>query len=255
MSRRIAASFVASLMVASSAWAADDINNADARKEDAPKAAPPENQPADVEGTRTVQQWSQVSGTTAGNGKDLIGAEVGWPALQAAYFHGMTDGFDLGARFGLFWGTEGFAPTGFGLRAQAALRWQIPNATPYKMTIEVDPGVYTGFGYFGGFAQFGLAATGRYTVAFPITSALTLHAGADIPLIVDFLNGGGASIPIMVGGGAEYFINDAISITLRLRFGVAINVGDYSYNNFFLNTGGANANFATDCSVGAAFKI
>jgi hypothetical protein len=197
--------------------------------------------------TTTSTSWSSISAQTVGEGKNVISVQAGYPGIMATYLHGMNNTFDLGGKFGFFYGAENGLGVAPGLRAQAVLRWLLSEQGIVKLGIEFEPGIYTYFspffGVFGG-AIFGIVTPVKFTAAFQVLQNLSLHAGADLPLFINFVPGFAMNIPILIGGGAEYFITENLSLTLRLRFGPSFNI-----NWFFPVT------FGFDTLLGVAFKL
>ena len=65
-----------------------------------------------------------------------------------------------------------------------------------------------------------------------------LNAGLDLPFFVLFGPGGGPVLPILVGGGGEYFIDRHLSVSFNTRMGPGLTPatsisGNGSVSSFF----------------------
>lgn len=227
--RGLAASVAAALLFATGAVAQEDTTTT--ASSDTPVV------------TGSSSAWSVVSAQTVGEGRNFVHVQAGYPGIFASLLHGQTSTFDVGGKFGFVYGSEAGIGIQPGLRLQGLLRWLISSTDTVRMGFEFEPGLHTYFGF--GFVTFGVVLPVKFTAAFPITSAVTLHAGADIPLVFNFTPGFSGAVPILIGGGIEYFLNETISLNLRLRLGPSI-----VFSGF-----GAGVTFGLDTMIGAAFRI
>jgi hypothetical protein len=210
-----------------------------------------DNSPANQAPAGT-KPWSAISAQTMGEGRNLIAAEAGFPGVTVTYLHGHTDTFDIGAKLGFLYGSEGADPN-LGFRGQAAMRWLLFQQNNVKMGLEVEPGLYQTF--IGPVAG-GIVLPVKYTAAFAVTDSLYLHAGVDIPMMLGFGHlGTGFTAPILFGGGAEYFITDAISITAKLRIGPSFDAGAYFLDQDLYGNKGQVVRLGFNAAVGASFRL
>jgi len=84
-------------------------------------------------------------------------------------------------------------------------------------------------------------------VGIPVGNALMLNGGIDIPLFVTFGTGGGLWVPVLFGGGLEYFIDRNIAVNFKLRMGPTL-----SPDTRFTES---QAFFSLESLVGIAVKL
>ena len=82
-------------------------------------------------------------------------------------------------------------------------------------------------------------------IGIPIIRELALHAGIDLPLMFNFVPSFSVAIPVLLGGGLEYFITPDLSLNFRMRFGPSIQVA----------TGFATVVLGVDVLLGVALRL
>ncbi|MFN0064201.1 MAG: hypothetical protein ACKVPX_16970 [Myxococcaceae bacterium] len=165
--------------------------------------------------------WSAASAKTLGSGTTALYFQAGYPGISAAILAGQSAKFDLGGRFSFLYGAEYITNIAPGLRLQGILRFLLGQNGRMRAGLEFEPGLYTYFNRFGG-ATFGIFLPLKFTIAFFVIPELAVHAGIDLPLAFNVISSFFAAIPILMGGGMEYFATPNVSLTLRLRFGPSI---------------------------------
>ena len=204
-----------------------------------------------------AQTYSLISAQTVGTDRNFINVQAGWPGLMATFVHGQNDTFDIGGRFGLMWAPEDSSTGLIGLRGQFVMRWLLAQIDNVKLGLEFEPGIE---GFFVGLPYFGIILPVKFVAAFPITNALTLTAGADLPLAFNFggIAGGGfffATIPLMFGGGIEYVINETISLNAKFRLGPSFHAGTIPFFGAGAFFGAPSVWLGADGLVGISIRI
>jgi hypothetical protein len=197
-------------------------------------------------------QWTVDSGETVGNGENVFRAQAGYPGIWLDFLHGINSTWDIGGRFGFnysFQGALGFGDTaagcnvgfvscpsylgsGVGLNFQALIRTTIGEIGHYKIALTFDPGLML---YFPSSALFNTSAIAGIMfpigaqMGFPVNQKLVFNASFELPLFATFSDGASGSnyggaffIPILFGGGVEYFLQPNLSLTFKLALGVTI---------------------------------
>jgi hypothetical protein len=186
---------------------AEPTTDPDVAKEAAPEAA-------------TAGGFSVVTPHTVGEGGNLVEAAVGWPGVYAGYWRGILSALDVGARVGFNWAYEGqFTKVTPGLRIQAQARYLFYDNGFLSVGVTFAPGLLV---YFlpGSGAHAGVIIPITGVAGFKIMEKLNACAMVEIPFWA--LGGFGAVLPIMVGGGAEYFLTDAIAIQAKVKAGPSV---------------------------------
>ncbi|PTL78481.1 hypothetical protein [Vitiosangium sp. GDMCC 1.1324] len=193
------------------------------------------------------QGWSVLSGQTVGQGSTVLEGQVGWPGLSLGVLHGATSRFDIGGKFTFNYGREGIVTAVVpGLKLQAWVRVMLLENSKLNLGLSFAPGPL--FYFYDNFTDVGLALPISLTVGIPVGSALMLNAGLDIPFYVIFGSGGGPVFPLLLGGGAEYFIDRNLAVTFNLRMGPTIG----AYGDF---RGRGSARFTLEALFGVAYKL
>lgn len=192
------------------------------------------------------QGWSVLSGQTMGQGTALVG-QVGWPGVSLGLLHGATSRFDIGGKFTFNYGREGIVTSVVpGLKLQAWVRLMLLQSGKVNLGLSFAPGPL--FYFHETFTDVGLTLPIALTVGIPVGSALMLNVGLDIPFYVIFGTGGGAVVPILLGGGLEYFIDRNLAVNFNVRMGPSVG----TYGNF---GGRGNARFTLEALLGIAYKF
>ncbi|HEY0095048.1 MAG TPA: hypothetical protein VGB96_12015 [Archangium sp.] len=169
------------------------------------------------------QGWSVLSGQTLGQGNALVG-QVGWPGLSLGLLHGATSRFDIGGKLTFNYGREGLVTSVVpGLKLQAWLRLMLLQTSRLNFGLTFAPGPF--FYFHERYTDVGLSLPIAFTVGIPVGSALMINVGLDIPFYVIFGEGGGAVVPMLLGGGLEYFLDRSLAVTFNVRVGPS--VGSY----------------------------
>ena len=196
--------------------------------------------------SRSGQGWSLHSGQTVGAGNNVIGAQVGWPGLSATFLHGATREFDIGVRFTpLNYGFESRVDqTWLGIKLQGVARLQLIDRSKFNLGVEFAPGPLF---YFPSDRRSltGMSLPLKVSAGVRVGGAILLNFGMDMPMFVVFGRGSysGFYVPLLFGGGAEYFIDRNLSVNLNMKFGPSI------------HTRSGNADFAMDVLLGVGYRF
>ncbi|NNC05989.1 hypothetical protein HJC10_24425 [Corallococcus exiguus] len=167
------------------------------------------------------QGWSLLAAETVGSGRNVFSAQIGFPGLSLGLLHGGSDTVDIGGKFSFNWGREGLVDASdAGLKLQGWLRVMIARTDKVAFGITFQPGPFVYFPR--GNTMFGMALPVAFVVGIPVGSALMINAGIDVPFNVYFGEGIGPVIPILFGGGLEYYVNNNLNVNFNLRLGPSI---------------------------------
>jgi hypothetical protein len=194
---------------------------------------------------RGGQGWSVLSGQTVGSNQTAITGAVGWPGISATLLQGVQPHLDVGVRLGFNYGIEGVVTSNVtpGLKVQGVLRVCLLDSARFNFGIEFAPGPF--FYFYTRDTQVGLTLPLSAKLGIPAGAALMLHLGLDLPMYVTFGPGGRVVLPILVGAGAEYYIDQRLSVSFAVRMGPALNAnGPY-----------ASTPLALQAQVGVALKL
>lgn len=186
------------------------------------------------------QGWSVLAGDTVGSGRNVFYAQAAFPGLSLNILHGMSDKVDLGGRFAFNYAQEGVVDAiDPGLKLQMLVRLELAKSK-LNFGLEFEPGVAF---YFHGRNNtwIGMLMPVNLVVGIPASSALMLNAGIDMPIQVYF--GKTAVIPILFGGGLEYFIDQRLNVNFNLKMGPSI------------FTEGGGAEFTLESQIGVAYAF
>jgi hypothetical protein len=194
-------------------------------------------------------KWSTVTGETVGEGNNVIHVQAGYPGLSGGWFHGMSEKFDLGARFTFNYGYESTTAIIPGLKPAMILKIGLMDNGKFNMALRFEPGVQLYFSSFGGGVLFGINLPAYLDMGIRINNEFSVVLGADLPMSLNLTPGVVFNIPIKFGGGIEYKINPDMALTFNTRFGPFIAAGGFGGFGF----GGVA--FAFDALFGLAFKL
>lgn len=167
------------------------------------------------------QGWSLLAGDTVGSGQTVFSAQLGWPGISLGLLHGGTSRFDIGGKFTFNYGQEGLVEVVEpGIKFQAWLRLMLARSSQASLALTFQPGPF--FYFHGGFTDVGLALPVSLVAGIPVGSAIMLNLGLDVPFHVYFGAGGGPVLPLLVGGGLEYFIDRNLAVNFNVRMGPSI---------------------------------
>lgn len=178
---------------------------------------------------RSGQGWSLSSGRTVGANANAFQVEMGWPGVCASFFHGVSGQLDLGGRLGFNYGFEGVIDTVVpGLKLQGLLRAQVYESGKLTLGLEFAPGPFFYFftPRFGPtVTQVGLVVPVGLVLGITASSALNVSFGLELPMYVLFGNYQSFNLPILVGAGAEYFIDQNLLVSFNTRMGPTLTGG------------------------------
>ncbi|WNG60374.1 hypothetical protein F0U59_40945 [Archangium gephyra] len=193
------------------------------------------------------QGWSVLSGQTLGSGTAVTG-QVGWPGLSLGLLHGATSRFDIGGKLTFNYGHEGIITSVVpGLKLQGWLRLMLLQTSRVNVGLTFAPGPF--FYFYERYTEVGLTLPIALTVGIPVGSALMLNVGLDIPFYVVFGTGGGVVVPVLLGGGLEYFLDRNLAVSFNVRMGPSVG----SYSGFFEDR--TRARFTLEALLGIAYKF
>ncbi|MFY2561343.1 hypothetical protein ACN469_27325 [Corallococcus terminator] len=176
------------------------------------------------------QGWSVLAADTLGRGNTAFSGQIGWPGLTLGVLHGTSERFDIGGKFSFNWGREGWVrDTAPGIKLQAWMRWELARTNKVSFALTFQPGPL--FYFHDGDTDVGLALPVAFVVGIPVSSALMVNVGIDMPFHVYFGENIGPVIPILVGGGLEYFIDSRLAATFNLRMGPSL-IPDWDESEF-----------------------
>ena len=191
------------------------------------------------------QGWSVLSGQTMGQGGTALVGQVGWPGVSLGLLHGGTSRFDIGGKLTFNYGREGIVTSVVpGLKLQAWVRLMLLQSARFNLGLTFAPGPF--FYFNESDTDVGLSLPIALTVGIPVGSALMLNVGLDIPFYVIFGTGGGAVVPVLLGGGLEYFLDRNLAVNFNVRMGPS--VGPYL-------GGRGSARFTLEALLGIAYKF
>lgn len=169
------------------------------------------------------QDWSMSTGRTVGHGENAVGAEIGWPGIEGKYLHGLSDRFDVGARFAFLYGSTVDVYVAPAFTFGAVMRAGLVRNGMVSLGLEFNPGV-----------GFGLDNSGSFLVHFPLELQVGVHPvnilnvvfGVRMTptIVVPFQQGWSAGfvMPILFGPGVELFLARNLMVTLQTRFGPGV---------------------------------
>ena len=182
------------------------------------------------------QGWSVLSGETVGANSTVFMGQVGWPGVALTLLHGATNTVDVGGRLTFNYGEEGIVSNVVpGVKIQAVFRVKLLDTGALKLGLEFAPGPLfyfygqnrycDAFGCYydgGSGTEVGLALPFQLNFGLPLGSAFIANFGVWIPMWVTFGAGGGLVLPLLFGGGFEYFLNSHLALNFNLHLGPAI---------------------------------
>ena len=191
--------------------------------------------------TARGQGWSTLSGDTVGSGNNVFSAQIGWPGISLSLLHGVGSNFDFGGKFSFNYGEEGIVTSTVpGVKIQAVMRLKLLQSNKLNFGIDFEPGpLFYFFGnrfcdrfgcYYPGETEVGLALPIDFNFGIAVGSAFMTNFGVWVPMWVTFGPSGGLVLPVLVGGGFEYFIDSKLALSFNLHLGPAIDTyGGYAY--------------------------
>jgi hypothetical protein len=195
------------------------------------------------------QGWSVITGETVGGGATSLHLQAAWPGLSVSLLHGSSPRFDFGGIFTFNYNYEGDVRASYpGIKVQGYLKGTLLKSPRYNLGVWFAPGMLTyflgqnfcnpvilgthtvdGSFYVGGNVctsvggtQFGLAFPAGLVFGASAGDHLNIALTLDLPLFVTFGDYGTFVVPILFGGGVEYFLDRSTAVTLSLRTGPMI---------------------------------
>ena len=262
-------------------------------------AAPPPLAPPNPGGVGSTElyaskpDWSPIGAQTLSFGRSAIATSIGWPGFELGYQFGILPDLNLGALITVDWGfSYNVSNPMLGFSVIAPIKWQVV-AGP-RFSFSLNAGIGPGFHWVNTRPQFGLsfplgarlgiAITNRFgaviSLDFPMyftfkhplaseyptqaisrtNSTNTSCAYANVNSPYDCGTATRMSMPVLIGGGVEYFITDKVVVFGRFRFGPAIDFMLAPYEQpssgtvdmYNLKT---TVGFAIDVAIGAGYRF
>jgi hypothetical protein len=193
-----------------------------------------------------AQGWSVITGRTVGGNNTVFFGQAGWPGISATLVHGVTPKVDLGGIFTFNYGVEGDvqAPVTPGLKIQGLLRANLVDSNKFNLGINFAPGPL--FYFFRGTTVTGIAIPFGLAFGIPTSSKLNVALTFELPMFVVFPSSqydGQLILPILFGGGIEYYLQQNLALTFVMKMGPMI----------FTSGGGADFDF--QALMGLAVKL
>ena len=190
-----------------------------------------------------------ITGETIGGGATSVHVQAAWPGVSISLLHGGNPSFDFGGVFTFNYNYEGDVRASFpGIKLQGYFKGTLLKSRQYSLGLWFAPGMLTYFlgqdfclpmisgthtvdGSFYTAANVCTAVGGtQYGLAFPaglvfgvsVASNLKIALNLDLPMFVTFGDYGTLTIPILFGGGVEYFLDRSTAVTFTLRTGPMI---------------------------------
>jgi hypothetical protein len=188
--------------------------------------------------------FSYVTGETVGAGRDMVGAQFGWPSVAFDYKHGLSPTSDVGARLELIYGVEGVPryDSQFGLLLSIPIRATVYRRDKISVQLHIDPGftIYTTDS-----ATFMLNFPIGGTIGIAVAPNFRVGIGIDLLMKIQLTPSDNTRFwaEPMFGPAFEYFIDRQLSLSLDTRFGPV----------FMTNNGRTEFGFRTQ--VGIAYRL
>ncbi len=172
--------------------------------------------------------WSVITGRTVGTGVDVLHVQAGWPGISAGLAHGMTPKLDLGGIFTFNYGFEGDVEVVRpGLKLQGLLRANLVDSGKFNLGIHFAPGPLVYFLRFTTVA--GIAIPIGLAFGIRANNELNVGLAFEMPMFVVFSSSalnGQLVLPVLFGGGIEYFFDRNLALTFQLKMGPMIYTRD-----------------------------
>jgi len=189
-----------------------------------------------------TRAFSTVGGKTVGRRAAAMDFGVGWPGAHAGLAYGVLSKMDFGLRFSFNWGVEGSVKSVHpGMKLQGLLKAQLYDDGFLSFGLKFEPGFlsyfYSGSSLWG--FTFPIGAQLGWVAADPIV--VGIHV--DMPMYLTFGRGSSLHIPLLMGGGMEYFFTSSLLMNFVLKMGPSF------------NTQGGGAIFVMEAKVGLAYRF
>jgi hypothetical protein len=194
------------------------------------------------------QGWSVLAADTVGEGNMVFSGQAGWPGLWLAVLRGQSPNVDLGGRFSLNYGQEGLVEiVEPGIKFQGYSRLKLLQIEKVALAVTFQPGLLFYFPEDG--TDVGLTLPVALVAGVPVGNTLMVNVGLDVPFHVYFGEEGGAVVPVLVGGGLEYFVDRNLAVSANVRMGPSLVPGAGR------GLGGEEAYFTLETLLGVAVKF
>jgi hypothetical protein len=195
-----------------------------------------------AEALAETQKWSIVGGKTIGQGAVAIDAGVGWPGLHAGLAYGVLSKVDFGMRFSFNWGVEGSVRSVHpGLKLQGLTKVGLFDNGFLSFALKFEPGFLTYF--YSGHTMWGFAFPVGAQLGLVVAPPIVVGIHLELPMFLTFGRGSSLQIPLLMGGGVEYFFNSRFLADFVLKMGPSF------------NSRGGSAIFVMEAKVGIAYRF
>jgi hypothetical protein len=195
------------------------------------------------------QDWSVVTGQTVGSGATSIHVQAAWPGISLSVLHGSSPSFDFGGIFTYNYNYEGDVRASFpGIKVQGYLKGTLVKSPRYNLGLWFAPGMLAYFlgqnfctpivlqtftpdvtvsGVVNsctgvGGTQYGVTLPAGLAFGMNVSDKVHLALNLDVPFFVTFGAYGTPTVPILFGGGVEYFVERSTALTFTMRTGPMI---------------------------------
>ncbi|MCL2012171.1 MAG: hypothetical protein FWG75_05205 [Cystobacterineae bacterium] len=194
------------------------------------------------------QSWSTVGGKTLGRGASAIDAGVGWPGLHADLLYGIHKKMHLGVRFAFNWGVEGSVRNIYpGMKLQGLLKATLFDDGFLSFALKFEPGFLAYFYPRSTLtprrSEWGFTFPLGTQLGFAVMKPVVLGLHLDLPMFLIFGRSGYFQIPLLMGGGMEYFISSKFLINFVVKMGPSF------------NTNGGSTLFVMEAKFGIAYRF
>jgi len=187
--------------------------------------------------------WSATQALTVGAGKSVLTGEVGWPGIAAQYLYGLDSRTDVGGRVAFNYGFMNTTIGLVGVDLQVPVRRFLMSNGKFDIEAHAAPGL-TFYGNHGD-ALFGIGGPVGLLAAYRVDPRLTVDVGGDVPILLSLTNPTALFFGPLVGGGAEYQLENNLAVTAKVRVGPEFAIGN----------GGSGSQFAFQTLVGVAYAM
>ncbi len=206
--------------------------------------------------------WSVVGALTAPVNANIVEGGLGWPGLHVSYLRGFSSQLEMGARFTFNYGVEGLISGVVpGLKFQFLLRFKFFDNGKVSIALRFEPGPLVYFYPSSGVItctsdQFGNVICGRNSsgvagLAMPVgmrlgiaaSSAVNVGVSFDFPMWFSFARVATFNVPILMGVGAEYFLQSNLLLAFNIKMGPT------------LSSAGATAVFTFESKLGVGYRF
>ena len=163
------------------------------------------------------RSWSVLTGRTVGGGQSVLDIEAGYPGISVSYLHGLSSRVDIGGAFTFNYGLEGTTIIFPGIKPQFLLKFGLLDTGKVNLALTFSPALLM---YFGNGVVFGMAIPVGLNLGFPLMDSLNVAASFDLPVWISFSDG--VAVPILFGGGLEYFLDRSMALTFKLKLGPTV---------------------------------